>query len=72
MDKAIVDSGTTLLRLPVNVFNAVVEAITRSSLVRHAFLQQMRMKHVVRQKKDSVTVQGRTVRDTELKETLTK
>lgn len=33
MDKAIVDSGTTLLRLPVNVFNAVVEAITRSSLV---------------------------------------
>ncbi|KAK2912685.1 beta-secretase 2 isoform X1 [Channa argus] len=32
MDKAIVDSGTTLLRLPVNVFNAVVEAITRSSL----------------------------------------
>lgn len=34
MDKAIVDSGTTLLRLPVNVFNAVVEAITRSSLVR--------------------------------------
>lgn len=72
MDKAIVDSGTTLLRLPVNVFNAVVEAITRSSLVRHTFLQQMRMKHVVRQKKDTVTVQGRTVRDTELKETLTK
>lgn len=35
MDKAIVDSGTTLLRLPVNVFNAVVTAITRSSLVRH-------------------------------------
>lgn len=34
MDKAIVDSGTTLLRLPVNVFNALVEAITRSSLVR--------------------------------------
>lgn len=33
MDKAIVDSGTTLLRLPVNVFNAVVEAIARSSLV---------------------------------------
>ncbi|KAM9318115.1 beta-secretase 2 [Pholidichthys leucotaenia] len=32
-DKAIVDSGTTLLRLPVNVFNAVVEAITRSSLI---------------------------------------
>lgn len=34
MDKAIVDSGTTMLRLPVKVFNAVVEAITRSSLVR--------------------------------------
>ncbi|XP_030260615.1 beta-secretase 2 isoform X2 [Sparus aurata] len=34
MDKAIVDSGTTLLRLPVNVFNAVVEAITRSSLIQ--------------------------------------
>ncbi|KAM8853999.1 beta-secretase 2 [Synchiropus picturatus] len=33
-DKAIVDSGTTLLRLPVNVFNAVVEAITRSSLIQ--------------------------------------
>lgn len=33
MDKAIVDSGTTLLRLPVNVFNALVEAIIRSSLV---------------------------------------
>ncbi|XP_026219227.1 beta-secretase 2 [Anabas testudineus] len=32
MDKAIVDSGTTLLRLPFKVFNAVVEAITRSSL----------------------------------------
>lgn len=27
------DSGTTLLRLPVNVFNALVDAITRSSLV---------------------------------------
>ncbi|CAJ1065760.1 beta-secretase 2 isoform X1 [Xyrichtys novacula] len=34
MDKAIVDSGTTLLRLPVNVFNAVVAAITRSSLIQ--------------------------------------
>ncbi|XP_059186767.1 beta-secretase 2 [Centropristis striata] len=34
MDKAIVDSGTTLLRLPINVFNAVVEAITRSSLIQ--------------------------------------
>ncbi|KAM3875333.1 beta-secretase 2 [Diretmus argenteus] len=34
MDKAIVDSGTTLLRLPVNVFNAVVEAITRTSLIQ--------------------------------------
>ncbi|XP_015249741.1 PREDICTED: beta-secretase 2 [Cyprinodon variegatus] len=29
-DKAIVDSGTTLLRLPANVFSAVVEAITSS------------------------------------------
>ncbi|XP_060928964.1 beta-secretase 2 [Limanda limanda] len=34
MDKAIVDSGTTLLRLPVNVFNAVVEAIIHSSLIQ--------------------------------------
>lgn len=34
MDKAIVDSGTTLLRLPVNVFNAVVDAIMRSSLIQ--------------------------------------
>lgn len=34
MDKAIVDSGTTLLRLPVNVFNGLVEAITRSSLIQ--------------------------------------
>lgn len=34
IDKAIVDSGTTLLRLPVNVFNAVVDAITRSSLIQ--------------------------------------
>ncbi|XP_012730269.1 LOW QUALITY PROTEIN: beta-secretase 2 [Fundulus heteroclitus] len=34
VDKAIVDSGTTLLRLPINVFNAVVEAITRSSRIQ--------------------------------------
>uniref|UniRef100_A0A8C7X0A9 Beta-secretase 2 n=1 Tax=Oryzias sinensis TaxID=183150 RepID=A0A8C7X0A9_9TELE len=34
MDKAIVDSGTTMLRLPAKVFNAVVEAITRSSLIQ--------------------------------------
>ncbi|KAL0973274.1 hypothetical protein UPYG_G00201300 [Umbra pygmaea] len=34
MDKAIVDSGTTLLRLPVNVFNSVVEAISRTSLIQ--------------------------------------
>uniref|UniRef100_A0A3Q3VT25 Peptidase A1 domain-containing protein n=1 Tax=Mola mola TaxID=94237 RepID=A0A3Q3VT25_MOLML len=34
MDKAIVDSGTTLLRLPLNVFNALVEAITRSFLIQ--------------------------------------
>ncbi|KAK7882900.1 hypothetical protein WMY93_029074 [Mugilogobius chulae] len=34
MDKAIVDSGTTLLRLPVNVFTAVVNAITRSSMIQ--------------------------------------
>ncbi|KAK0156291.1 Beta-secretase 2 [Merluccius polli] len=34
MDKAIVDSGTTLLRLPANVFNAVVEAITRTSMIQ--------------------------------------
>ncbi|KAJ8368817.1 hypothetical protein SKAU_G00088450 [Synaphobranchus kaupii] len=33
-DKAIVDSGTTLLRLPENVFSAVVEAIIRTSLIR--------------------------------------
>lgn len=33
-DKAIVDSGTTLLRLPGNVFSAVVEAIMQTSLVR--------------------------------------
>ncbi|KAJ8400324.1 hypothetical protein AAFF_G00397070 [Aldrovandia affinis] len=34
MDKAIVDSGTTLLRLPENVFNAVVEAIVRTALIQ--------------------------------------
>lgn len=34
MDKAIVDSGTTLLRLPINVFNAVVDAIKRSYLIQ--------------------------------------
>lgn len=33
-DKAIVDSGTTLLRLPVKVFSAVVEAISQMSLVQ--------------------------------------
>lgn len=33
-DKAIVDSGTTLLRLPEKVFDAVVEAITQMSIVR--------------------------------------
>ncbi|XP_070800383.1 beta-secretase 2 [Pituophis catenifer annectens] len=33
-DKAIVDSGTTLLRLPENVFNAVVGAITQTSLIQ--------------------------------------
>uniref|UniRef100_A0A2K5CAG9 Beta-secretase 2 n=1 Tax=Aotus nancymaae TaxID=37293 RepID=A0A2K5CAG9_AOTNA len=32
-DKAIVDSGTTLLRLPQKVFNAVVEAVARASLL---------------------------------------
>ncbi|TRY91298.1 hypothetical protein DNTS_004943 [Danionella cerebrum] len=32
-DKAIVDSGTTLLRLPANVFNAVVDAIMQLSLI---------------------------------------
>lgn len=36
-DKAIVDSGTTLLRLPVKVFDAVVEAITHMSMVRPWF-----------------------------------
>ncbi|KAH0624819.1 hypothetical protein JD844_032653 [Phrynosoma platyrhinos] len=33
-DKAIVDSGTTLLRLPEKVFSAVVEAIIQSSLIQ--------------------------------------
>ncbi|KAA0701716.1 Beta-secretase 2 [Triplophysa tibetana] len=33
-DKAIVDSGTTLLRLPGNVFSAVVEAIMETSLIQ--------------------------------------
>ncbi|CAK7309543.1 Beta-secretase 2 [Vulpes lagopus] len=32
-DKAIVDSGTTLLRLPQKVFNVLVEAVTRTSLI---------------------------------------
>ncbi|XP_043557300.1 beta-secretase 2 [Chiloscyllium plagiosum] len=32
-DKAIVDSGTTLLRLPINVFDAVVAAIKQTSKV---------------------------------------
>ncbi|XP_026878089.2 beta-secretase 2 [Electrophorus electricus] len=32
-DKAIVDSGTTLLRLPTVVFDAVVETITQTALV---------------------------------------
>nr|XP_035139181.2 beta-secretase 2 isoform X2 [Callithrix jacchus] len=32
-DKAIVDSGTTLLRLPQKVFDAVVEAVARASLL---------------------------------------
>ncbi|XP_066512344.1 beta-secretase 2-like [Hoplias malabaricus] len=33
-DKAIVDSGTTLLRLPTKVFDAVVEAIAQMSLIQ--------------------------------------
>ncbi|XP_058041735.1 beta-secretase 2 isoform X2 [Ahaetulla prasina] len=33
-DKAIVDSGTTLLRLPEKVFSAVVGAITQTSLIQ--------------------------------------
>ncbi|XP_033611823.1 beta-secretase 2 [Fukomys damarensis] len=32
-DKAIVDSGTTLLRLPQKVFDAVVDAVARTSLI---------------------------------------
>ncbi|XP_023601466.1 beta-secretase 2 [Myotis lucifugus] len=32
-DKAIVDSGTTLLRLPHKVFDAVVEGVARASLI---------------------------------------
>ncbi|XP_036707461.1 beta-secretase 2 isoform X2 [Balaenoptera musculus] len=32
-DKAIVDSGTTLLRLPQKVFDAVIEAVARTSLL---------------------------------------
>ncbi|XP_018408188.1 PREDICTED: beta-secretase 2 isoform X1 [Nanorana parkeri] len=34
-DKAIVDSGTTLLRLPDKVFNAMVEAIIQTSLIQN-------------------------------------
>ncbi|XP_069802323.1 beta-secretase 2 [Dendropsophus ebraccatus] len=34
-DKAIVDSGTTLLRLPEKVFNAVVEGIIQTSLIEN-------------------------------------
>ena len=45
MDKAIVDSGTTLLRLPVKVFNAVVDAITRTSLVRQLLSTDMEESH---------------------------
>ncbi|KAI1241470.1 hypothetical protein IHE44_0004943 [Lamprotornis superbus] len=37
-DKAIVDSGTTLLRLPEKVFNAVVQAIARTSLKQLRFV----------------------------------
>ncbi|XP_015283602.1 PREDICTED: beta-secretase 2 [Gekko japonicus] len=33
-EKAIVDSGTTLLRLPEKVFSAVVDAIVRTSLIQ--------------------------------------
>lgn len=32
-DKAIVDSGTTLLRLPLKVFDAVVDGVARASPV---------------------------------------
>ncbi|KAM8975329.1 beta-secretase 2 [Pelodytes ibericus] len=35
MDKAIVDSGTTLLRLPEKVFSAVVNAIIQTSLIEN-------------------------------------
>ncbi|XP_048458961.1 beta-secretase 2-like, partial [Rhincodon typus] len=38
-DKAIVDSGTTLLRLPINVFDAVVAAIKQTSKVRDLLLE---------------------------------
>ena len=38
-DKAIVDSGTTLLRLPQKVFDAVVEAVARTSLVSPKMLE---------------------------------
>ncbi|NP_001083216.1 beta-secretase 2 S homeolog precursor [Xenopus laevis] len=34
-DKAIVDSGTTLLRLPDKVFNAMVDAIVQTSLIQN-------------------------------------
>ncbi|KAM5179399.1 beta-secretase 2 [Mantella aurantiaca] len=34
-DKAIVDSGTTLLRLPDKVFNAMVEGIVQTSLIQN-------------------------------------
>ncbi|KAM9319595.1 beta-secretase 2 [Gastrophryne carolinensis] len=34
-DKAIVDSGTTLLRLPDKVFNALVDAIVQTSLIEN-------------------------------------
>ncbi|XP_075053374.1 beta-secretase 2 [Mixophyes fleayi] len=34
-DKAIVDSGTTLLRLPDKVFNALVDAIIQTSLIQN-------------------------------------
>ncbi|XP_066455045.1 beta-secretase 2 [Eleutherodactylus coqui] len=35
LDKAIVDSGTTLLRLPDKVFNAVVDGIIQTSLIEN-------------------------------------
>ncbi|KAG8450163.1 hypothetical protein GDO86_002698 [Hymenochirus boettgeri] len=34
-DKAIVDSGTTLLRLPDKVFNSMVDAIVRTSMIQN-------------------------------------